>query len=168
MSVCCLLVVITLIVRAFYTCPLNRDDPNKCKFFKWEDELQSASTSTTPQKPIQGGRTLGQSPQVNYARTPTKSAPASTAAAVKAEEDVDGIDWNKVNTDDLEHQAILSTPGSSQAAAQDSPTRARLRAAVDAGLKKREHEDDETQTPKRARHESEVSPETPGHLSLAR
>ena len=144
--------------RAFYTCPLNRDDPKKCKFFKWEDELDNA-TSTTPQKPnpIGAGRTLGQAPQST--RTPMKAAPPPSK---NAEPEVDEIDWDKVDTDDLETQAILSTPGSSQRASQQTPKAAptpapgsgsfqdRLRAAVDDGVNKRKR-DDEEQTPKRAR-----------------
>jgi hypothetical protein len=75
---------------------------------------------------------------------------------------VDEIDWDKVDTDDLETQAILSTPGSSQRASQQTPKTApvpapgsasfqdRLRAAVDEGVSKRKR-DDEEQTPKRAR-----------------
>ncbi len=42
--------------RWFYTCPLARDDPQRCKFFKWADEL--ASTPNTPSK----GQVLGASP----------------------------------------------------------------------------------------------------------
>jgi hypothetical protein len=146
-----------LIYRAFYTCPLNRDDPNKCKFFKWEDELDT--TSTTPQKPNPpgAGRTLGQSSQTT--RTPVKPAPQPSR---NAEPIIDEIDWDKVDTDDLENQAILSTPGSSQRASQQTPKTAqaptpgsasfqdRLRAAVDDGVNKRKR-DDEEQTPKRAR-----------------
>lgn len=75
---------------------------------------------------------------------------------------MDEIDWDKVDTDDLETQAILSTPGSSQHANQQTPKAAptpvpgsasfqdRLRAAVDDGVNKRKRED-EVQTPKRAR-----------------
>jgi hypothetical protein len=96
---------------------------------------------------------------------------------------VDEIDWDKVDTDELEHQAILSTPGSSQKASgsgigsQDTPARARLRAAVEEGASKRtitetpsrerlraaleegaskRKREDEDETPKRARLDSEV------------
>jgi len=152
-----------LMDRAFYTCPLNRDDPQKCKFFKWEDELNIAST--TPQKPNPpgAGRTLGQNPQTT--RTPVKPVPPPKTSA---EPEVDEIDWDKVDTDDLETQAIMSTPGSSQRASQQTPQQTpktapapasvpgsasfqdRLRAAVDDGVNKRKR-DDEEQTPKRAK-----------------
>jgi hypothetical protein len=150
-------------MRAFYTCPLNRDDPKKCKFFKWEDELES----TTPQKPATSnlgpGRTLGQSPQAT--RTPVKKTPSNLSTR-GAEVDVEEIDWDKVDTDDLETQAILSTPGSSQQASQgraagpasapgSSSFQDRLRAAVDEGMGKRKR-DDEEQTPTRARLDPDV------------
>jgi hypothetical protein len=149
---------IQLTNRAFYTCPLNRDDPNRCKFFKWEDELDS----TTPQKPkpIQAaGRTIGQSPQT--LRTPVKANTAPKAA----EPVIDEIDWDKVDTDELENQAILSTPGSSQQASQgqtpgSTSFQDRLRAAVDDGVNKRKREDEE-QTPKRAKVDTDVGPLTP-------
>jgi hypothetical protein len=81
---------------------------------------------------------------------------------------VDEIDWDKVDTDDLETQAILSTPGSSQQASQtprsgSTSFQDRLRAAVDDGVNKRKREDEE-QTPKRARLDDEVS----GSISLRR
>jgi hypothetical protein len=143
--------------RAFYTCPLNRDDPQKCKFFKWEDELNIISTTPQKPNPPNAGRTLGQSPHTT--RTPVKTAPPPQ---ISAEPEVDEIDWDKVDTDDLETQAILSTPGSSQRASQQTPKTVpapapgsasfqdRLRAAVDDGVNKRKR-DDEEQTPKRAR-----------------
>lgn len=117
--------------------------------------------------------------------TPSKPKPktSSKSESIEILEDEDGIDWDKVDTDELEHQAILSTPGSSQRASgsgfgsQDTPARERLRAAVaegagkrggetpsrdrlraavEEGMSKRKREDDD-QTPRRARVDSEVS-----------
>lgn len=115
--------------------------------------------------------------------TPSKSG-STPVQAPKATEIIDEIDWDKVDTDELEHQAILSTPGSSQRAsgsgsqdtparerlraaveegvsgskrgAQDTPSRERLHAAVEEGVSKRKREDDD-QTPKRARVDTDVS-----------
>ena len=119
---------------------------------------------TTPQKPNPPGqgRTLGQTPQTT--RTPIKTAPKA------AEPVVDEIDWDKVDTDDLETQAILSTPGSSQQASQtpgqtpktgSTSFQDRLRAAVDDGVNKR-NRDDEEQTPKRAR----IDPDEVSHMNI--
>ncbi|EIW63367.1 uncharacterized protein TRAVEDRAFT_43662 [Trametes versicolor FP-101664 SS1] len=67
--------------RAFFTCPKNSSDPEKCKFFIWEDNqtlcsvLNSKkpavgmSTSVTPQRPSQVQRAL-------FSRTPTLAAAA--------------------------------------------------------------------------------------------
>lgn len=168
--------------RAFYTCPLGREDPKRCKFFKWEDELQA-----TPQKPTQGGRRLGESPRVSHGQsTTTMTTPSKTVSTTRPKPidfTDDEIDWDKVDTDELEHQAILSTPGSSQKASgsgsgsQDTPARERLRAAVEEGVSKRgtvetpsrerlrlaveegtgkRKRDDDDQTPKRARVDTEV------------
>jgi hypothetical protein len=146
----------TLIDRAFYTCPLNRDDPKKCKFFKWEDELGL----TTPQKPnpAGAGRTLGESPGAT--RTPISKTPSTLTIGRGPEPEVEEIDWDKVDTDDLETQAIMSTPGSSQQASQGQTPKStsfqdRLRAAVDDGMGKRNREDEE-QTPKRAKLDPDV------------
>jgi hypothetical protein len=52
----------------FYTCPLPRENPERCKFFKWEDEL------VTPKK---GGNVLGSA----SGSTPGVSRAAALAAA---------------------------------------------------------------------------------------
>lgn len=101
--------------RSFYTCPLGRDDEKRCKFFKWADEINQPHTPQTPQTP-------------------------SRSAAVLVGE----IDWDKVDTDSLEREAIASTPGSSQS----TPAQSRLLAAVEDGLKRKRQDDEET--PKRA------------------
>ena len=111
--------------------------------------------------------------------TPSKTTSASRSRPVEI---ADEIDWDKVDTDELEHQAILSTPGSSQKASgsgsQDTPARERLRAAVEEGVNKRgiaetpsrerlraaveegsgkRKREDDDQTPKRAKVDTEVS-----------
>lgn len=171
--------------RVFYTCPLGKDDPARCKYFKWADELAGSgggsgsggqSAQATPTRPqgrsFGGGQTLGQSPIAAYGRPRPAPSPADrpgppTAATavptrrIKSVSD-DEIDWNNVDTDDLEREAIASTPGSSQKTASQSqsqtPTavapgssyRERMKAAVEDGLGKRKREDDEGATPRKA------------------
>lgn len=169
------MVVVKLIsaFRVFYTCPLGRDDPTRCKFFKWADELDgtdnAASTPKRPKAPRGGGQTLGQSPMAAYGRprpppTPSDRAGPSTTRPTTAERQSsmsdDEIDWEQVDTDDLEREAIASTPGSSQRTASQSQTpiaapgstyRERMRAAVEDGLGKRKREEeDDAATPKRS------------------
>ncbi|OCF32969.1 hypothetical protein I317_04315 [Kwoniella heveanensis CBS 569] len=83
--------------RAFYCCPLPRDDPKRCKFFKWHDEIfpSGANTLGGPATPSAGGstraaslvqatnQTLGQSPQARYGR-PLGGACATTSASTSA------------------------------------------------------------------------------------
>ncbi|WVQ99533.1 hypothetical protein IAU59_006669 [Kwoniella sp. CBS 9459] len=79
--------------RAFYCCPLPRDDPKRCKFFKWHDELIPSSSNTLggPTTPSGGStraatlvnatnQTLGQSPQARYGR-PLGSASTFASAS---------------------------------------------------------------------------------------
>ncbi|WWC62146.1 uncharacterized protein I303_104737 [Kwoniella dejecticola CBS 10117] len=130
--------------RAFYCCPLPRDDPERCKFFKWHDEIfpldtngagpSTPSGSTRASQLVQRtNQTLGQSPAARYGR-PLGSGGLTTAASplkpsvtrvqepVFVEDDDDEenademeeIDWDKVDTEDLEREAIASTPASSQ------------------------------------------------------
>ncbi|WWC89163.1 uncharacterized protein L201_004081 [Kwoniella dendrophila CBS 6074] len=75
--------------RAFYCCPLPREDPKRCKFFKWHDELfplssnhgagpSTPSGSTRASQLVQKtNQTLGQSPTARYGR-PLGSASTST------------------------------------------------------------------------------------------
>lgn len=160
------------LIRVFYTCPLGRDDPTRCKYFKWADELDgsanTASTPTRPRVPQGGGQTLGQSPVAAYGRPrppPTPSVRAGpsterpTAAVRQSSISDDEIDWDQVDTDDLEREAIASTPGSSQRTASQSQTpvaapgssyRERMKAAVEDGLGKRKREEEDVgTTPKR-------------------
>lgn len=105
--------------RAFYTCPLPRDDPQKCRFFKWEDELCSSSgqdallspsrTHTTTQTP----RVLGKSPAKGYDRI-DRSLPLTRDKAGSPGEVGEEIDWGKVNADQLEQDALARTPTNSQ------------------------------------------------------
>nr|XP_019046501.1 hypothetical protein I302_05251 [Kwoniella bestiolae CBS 10118]OCF25431.1 hypothetical protein I302_05251 [Kwoniella bestiolae CBS 10118] len=80
--------------RAFYCCPLPRDDPGRCKFFKWHDELfplpgssgqgigagpSTPSGSTRASQLVQRtNQTLGQSPAARYGRPAGPSSNAST------------------------------------------------------------------------------------------
>ncbi|KAL7423721.1 hypothetical protein Q5752_001303 [Cryptotrichosporon argae] len=46
--------------RAFFTCPLGRDHPDKCRFFKWADELAvSPRIKRVRRDDSDGGQTLG-------------------------------------------------------------------------------------------------------------
>ncbi|GFZ46717.1 hypothetical protein JCM24511_03937 [Saitozyma sp. JCM 24511] len=171
--------------RGFYTCPLGRDDPSRCKFFKWADELEAERGVTAtpsrggPSKPA--GQVLGQSPASRFGRPgqPNSSAPAIPAPRTAPRpppprecEDIDEIDWDHVDTDEIERDAITSTPSSSQQTqTQPEPlsTReqhtgsfnARLLEAAEDGPSKRKREDDQGVTPKRAN--PFVS--SPSHLS---
>jgi len=182
-----------LTVRKFYVCPLGKDDPDKCKFFKWADELFADGTEKSPggaaeiiaaareryggpPKSVQpqsfggagqslGGppRTLGQEPQSRTRRpaaatafTPTTSrvapiTPQTTSRIISKapEEEADDIDWDKVDTDSLERDAIASTPGSSQQDTTNSETlQERLLAVSPLAATKRKREDDDDNTPK--------------------
>ncbi|WWD17133.1 hypothetical protein CI109_101570 [Kwoniella shandongensis] len=184
--------------RSFYCCPLPRDDPSRCKFFKWHDELFPGSDSTITSPSVGGStraatlvnqtnQTLGQSPQARYGRPSTNTPTAVRIIPRAPPPDVDGeeeeqhqnydsdgeelveIDWGKVDTDEIEREAIASTPGSTQRTSTQGqvPTPStggrgtvsfseRLRGAVEDGLGKRklsEEEDDDgilERTPKRA------------------
>jgi len=155
--------------RAFYTCPLGRDDPNRCKFFKWEDELSQTTGNHDERSrgsPLANNnrQTLGQSPQARFGRPAAATTPNAnrvgqlyTPQSDAKDEIDDEIDWEKVDTDEVEREAIASTPGSSQrtdplnagaGSAQGTSFQDRLRAAVDDGVKKRKL-DEEEQTPRR-------------------
>lgn len=71
--------------------------------------------------------------------------------------DEDEIDWEQVDTENLEAVAIASTPGSSQKAETPKPSFAdRLRDVGDESLGKRKREEDEGLTPKRSLGKTEV------------
>jgi len=186
--------------RKFYVCPLAKDDPEKCKFFKWADELAGDGTEKSPGTASRGGaaeiiaaakeryggtsahapqsfggagqslggppRELGQGPQSRLSRqappavtTPNASriAPitpqtSSRIAVTLPEEEADDIDWDKVDADSLERDAIASTPGSSQRTNGNSETLQDRLLAVSplaAGKRKRDDVNDENDdTPK--------------------
>lgn len=82
------------------------------------------------QSEVQGGQTLGQSPQSRFGK-PTTPIPSRIVAVpitprtgptanIIGDEDEE-IDWEKVDTDDLEREAIASTPASSQRTDQGEP-----------------------------------------------
>ncbi|WVQ67255.1 uncharacterized protein L199_005450 [Kwoniella botswanensis] len=128
--------------RAFYCCPLPRDDPGRCKFFKWHDELFPLHSSAGPSTPSGSTRasalvqrtnqTLGQSPAARYGRpvgsndsthtVRNSSSRQQEAVLISDDEDEDEmeeIDWDKVDAEEIEREAIASTPGSSQLVASE-------------------------------------------------
>jgi len=158
--------------RAFYTCPLGRDDPNRCKFFKWADELQTtpqAGTSRAAQFAAatnqNQAQTLGQIPQDRFSKPTTPTIPRisdqpitpQTGPVEISAEDDEEIDWEKVDTDNLEREAILSTPGSSQPtdkglgrSGEGTSFTERLRGALEDGIGKRKrNEEADVTTPRR-------------------
>ena len=184
--------------RKFFVCPLGKDDPDKCKYFKWADELQSpngaasrdgastASIVTAAQDRYSaaasrggqsfggagqalggGSHTLGQSPQAQYGRPAVATTPTAARVApmtpqtgtriVRRPSEEEDIDWDKVDTDELERAAIASTPGSSQSHGTRAETlQDRLLAVPGSeGVPKRKREEEDTpravdRTPKRA------------------
>ncbi|ORY32854.1 hypothetical protein BCR39DRAFT_522143 [Naematelia encephala] len=159
--------------RAFYTCPLNRDDPNKCKYFKWADEVDASpskageSSRAAQLTAATNARTLGQSPQAKFGRpvasavntTPTSlratRAPLTPQTTVK-EGSTDEIDWDQVDTDGLEAEAIASTPSSSQRTDGQSFNE-RLR-SVGASTAKRRRSEEGEQTPRASAIDTESNP----------
>ncbi|WRT66535.1 uncharacterized protein IL334_003494 [Kwoniella shivajii] len=214
--------------RAFYCCPLPREDPKRCKFFKWHDELfplanTSNSTGAGPSTPSSSShrasastlvqrtnQTLGQSPSARYGKplgsvagVGAGSGPSTTNSTktdqptkhrelvVVDDEDDDNedemeeIDWNKVDTDEIEREAIASTPGSSQRTINPNPSQNqltpggttsftdRLRNAVveDGSNNKRQRtEEDDLQsqerTPKKALNDTNPFMASPSNLNL--
>ncbi|WWC70158.1 uncharacterized protein I206_104105 [Kwoniella pini CBS 10737] len=201
--------------RAFYCCPLPRDDPNRCKFFKWHDEISPLDSNrpgpSTPSGSTRASQlvertnqTLGQSPAARYGR-PFGSGPSTTSTSPlktsstriqepvivddddEDEDEMEEIDWDKVDAENLERDAIASTPASSQhTASQQTPNSAslggvisfadRLMNAADDGLGKRRREDDSTEvdrTPKRSANDpnpflsSPTTPRSPPHSVLS-
>nr|XP_019003163.1 uncharacterized protein I203_04200 [Kwoniella mangroviensis CBS 8507]OCF66624.1 hypothetical protein I203_04200 [Kwoniella mangroviensis CBS 8507] len=193
--------------RAFYCCPLPRDDPGRCKFFKWHDELFPFPSSAGPSTPSGSTRasalvqrtnqTLGQSPAARYGRPVgsndnTHSVGNSSSRPQEAvlisdddedEDEMEEIDWDKVDAEEIEREAIASTPGSSQlTASQQTPSKGisfndRLKNAADEGLGKRRRDEEGLQemnrTPKRAANDpnpflsSPTTPRSPPHSILS-
>ncbi|EIW70470.1 hypothetical protein TREMEDRAFT_29287, partial [Tremella mesenterica DSM 1558] len=165
--------------RAFYTCPLPRDDADKCRFFKWEDELilsghivppASPSTSrllpSSSRPPPSTGQVLGRPPQATFGKPgvpgPSVKSPAPGTGAVGGD-DTEDIDWNQVDADELEKEAILASPSTQRtdnsesfSSAKSTPAQAvfsdKLRASVGEGQRKKRKQDEESEqgvTPKR-------------------
>ncbi|KAK1924082.1 hypothetical protein DB88DRAFT_489035 [Papiliotrema laurentii] len=204
--------------RKFYTCPLGQNDPKRCSYFKWADDIAPSSTgqrlgASTPtvdllnrvKERYEGNppQIIGQSPNNRYGKPSgiPASASVSTPTAGRTmvpmtpethsklsisrdydvgdgaaiQEETEEIDWDKVDTDSLERDAIASTPGSSQLLSQQSLLAAndtttlqqRLmsvaketpsRAEGSEGKRKREVEDDRDKTPKRPVVDTEDNP----------
>ena len=156
------MVLMIVVHRAFYTCPLGREDPNRCKFFKWADEIQ-ASPQTGMSRAARlaasmnqaHGRTLGTTSSLARVEKPTTpmtqripAQPITPQTKTVVHEDEDGeIDWDKVDTNNLEREAIASTPGSSQMTIQEDSSQwaesfsDRLRDVTVDGRGKRKRED---------------------------
>ncbi|KAI9639375.1 uncharacterized protein MKK02DRAFT_39675 [Dioszegia hungarica] len=119
---------------------LDRNDDKRCKFFVWADELDKNQTPTTPSRP-----------------TPSRPPPSRpTPSRAPLSQPLPEIDWDQVDTDDLERQAIASTPGSSQPSQSNSgtPFQNRLQAMAE-DTRKRKREDEET--PRRERQDRLLS-----------
>ncbi|KAK4688826.1 hypothetical protein P7C73_g1276, partial [Tremellales sp. Uapishka_1] len=168
--------------RWFYTCPLPKEDSQKCKFFKWEDELvPTTPVSAKTARPEQPTRvqTIGQSPLKRF----------TSAESAKDEDEFDEaeeIDWGKVNTRELEEKAIASSPSSTQRSQPQthSETLGRggnsiqfnesMRKAVEEGISKRKREDEAAVTPNKkdtnpfvASPSRVTSPRSPSHAYLS-
>ncbi|GMK55245.1 hypothetical protein CspeluHIS016_0203010 [Cutaneotrichosporon spelunceum] len=187
--------------RWFYTCPLARDDPERCKFFKWADDAPTPISGSTPNA---AGQTLGASPGPRLGlspipttpsrlmrptgsalHTPSKAHPHSPAPAVSSATRTpthphlsqtprrasDEIDWQSLNPDGLEREAMARTPQSShsqtvresqsrtqseernqsQGRSQSTGLQARLEAVLPLAMKRKlSDEGDQERTPKRA------------------
>jgi len=159
--------------RTFYTCPRPQHDPDRCKFFKWADELKaSQGVTATPiaakVASVGAGQRLGESPTAAYGRPVTTPRSANNAASMLTpptgrrtppfEALDDDIDWGQVDTDTLEREAIVNSPNNSQRTIRsltstpvDSLTfNDRLRQAGGSVLGKRPLEEVSEITPKRA------------------
>ena len=89
--------------REFYTCFKNRDDPEKCKFFKWADELPTVPpptidpAMTPPGSPSKRSRRVERTPPTPNV-SPSKTSPRSAFACsqsnhtVTSDDDIIGSD----------------------------------------------------------------------------
>ncbi|WVQ73986.1 hypothetical protein IAR50_003567 [Cryptococcus sp. DSM 104548] len=180
--------------RQFYSCPLPRDDPNRCKFFVWADELPPVS----PQKPAQvnlppqtpshfgktGGQVLGSGPATTFTsalaiHTP-KSMSRKDRGASSGSDDGDDLDLDGVDLDKMEKDAIASSQQStaakmmsSQESISSTPTvgfNDRLSHAMSGT--KRDREEDEAVSPRASKRSIPDNPflaagsSSPAHPSL--
>ncbi|OWZ70304.1 hypothetical protein AYX14_04269 [Cryptococcus neoformans] len=164
--------------RAFYVCPLPREDSKRCKFFMWEDEIQKdAKSGQAPETPSAGrsrfggstGQALGQTPMGHSSssvglHTPHSLSKEKEAAGVLSdnEDDIvpveDDIDWAVVDVDGLEREAIASSQSSVKKHVIQNPISStptlgfneRLSNAMTGMKRDREEEDEDLRTPKKA------------------
>ncbi|BEJ16341.1 hypothetical protein CspHIS471_0509460 [Cutaneotrichosporon sp. HIS471] len=156
--------------RWFYTCALSRDDPQRCKFFKWADEVsipnggQVLGTSPAPGPrnglvPTTPSRLMR--PTGSALHTPSKAHPHSPAPPVSSatrtpthpsqKKEDDDIDWESLDVDELERDAVTRTPKSSQSQSERGMgVQARLEAVSPLVKRKLSDEGDDERTPKRA------------------
>ncbi|AAW46696.2 hypothetical protein CNL04410 [Cryptococcus deneoformans JEC21] len=164
--------------RAFYVCPLPREDPKRCKFFVWEDEIhKNAKSDQAPETPCVGrsrfggstGQALGQTPVGHSSssvglHTPHSLSKGKQAASVLSdnEDDLvpveDDIDWGAVDVDGLEREAIAGSQNSvkkhgTRDSISSTPTlgfNERLSSVMTGMKRDREEEDEDLRTPKKA------------------
>jgi hypothetical protein len=125
---------------------------------------QTLGGAAGPSRTVGSGQTIGQSPQARFSK-PIRSSPAPVTRALSESDDIVELDWAKVDTDEMEREAIASTPGSSQRTEKSSATpslttgtsfQERLKAVTEeSGLKRKREEDEET--PKRPQVDLQVS-----------
>ncbi|TYJ58682.1 hypothetical protein B9479_000518 [Cryptococcus floricola] len=155
--------------RHFYNCPLPRDDSGRCKFFAWADELPPPSpqkapqTNLAPQTPSRvgttGGQVLGRAPTSAAAVALNTPKSLSRKDRGRSEsDDGDDLDWEGVDLDKMEKDAIASSQQSSarKMSSQESITSTptvgfndRLNNAVSGA--KRSRDDDEATSPRPAK-----------------
>lgn len=168
----------TVMHRAFYVCPLPREDPKRCKFFVWEDEIhKNAKSDQAPETPCVGrsrfggstGQALGQTPVGHSSssvglHTPHSLSKGKQAASVLSdnEDDLvpveDDIDWGAVDVDGLEREAIAGSQNSvkkhgTRDSISSTPTlgfNERLSSVMTGMKRDREEEDEDLRTPKKA------------------
>ncbi|KAE8538574.1 hypothetical protein D1P53_004935 [Cryptococcus gattii VGV] len=164
--------------RAFFVCPLPREDSKRCKFFVWEDEIQkNTKTDQAPETPSAGGsrfggstgQILGQTPVGHSSssgglHTPHSLSKGREAASVLSDDGddfvpmEDDIDWGAVDVDGLEREAIASSQSSVKKhgtldSISSTPTlgfNERLSNAMTGVKRDRGEEDEDLRTPKKA------------------
>lgn len=164
--------------RAFFVCPLPREDSKRCKFFVWEDEIQkNTKIGQAPETPSVGGsrfggstgQVLGQTPVGHSSssgglHTPHSLSNGKEAASVLSDDgnDIvpmeDDIDWGAVDVDSLEREAIASSQSSVKKhgtldSISSTPTLGfseRLSNAMTGVKRDRGEEDEDLRTPKKA------------------
>ncbi|KAF8520416.1 hypothetical protein BU17DRAFT_65432 [Hysterangium stoloniferum] len=99
--------------RIFYTCFKNRDDKDKCGFFKWADDLNMPSSSGTPSSPPATRQKPTWAP--NTAPFTPKATPHG-ANNIDVDDDeilIDEYQLNQLRDEDIDHDtesAVKSPP----------------------------------------------------------